>query len=98
MNSLASNVVNYCLSHTTNERYMNHSDPKEQQSLHMMKSFTTVQLVGSILTVLVIQLLILVFGKFLWNNFATKAFTNVQPVSSIWTIFAISILVKIMIA
>lgn len=98
MNSLASNFVNYCLSHTTNERYVNNDDPSEKQSLHIMRGFTTVQLVGSILTVIVIQLLVLVFGKYLWNNFATKAFSCVLPVDSIWTIFAISILLKIMIA
>jgi len=53
-------------------------------------------LVVLLVTAVVIQVLLMVLGKYLWNNFLVKAVTIVKPVDSIWTILAISILGRLL--
>lgn len=53
-------------------------------------------LVVLLVTAVVIQILLMVLGKYLWNNFLVKAVTIFKPVDSIWTILAISILARLL--
>ncbi len=43
------------------------------------------------------QILILIFGKYLWNNYLVKYVSIVSPVESIIDVLAISILLSLMI-
>ena len=48
-----------------------------------------------IISIVVIQILILIFGKWLWNNVATKLITGLRPASNIWQILGLAILIKL---
>ncbi len=43
----------------------------------------------------IIELIVLCFGKWLWNNVVVDLFTAVKPASNIWQILGFSILVKL---
>ncbi len=42
-------------------------------------------------------LVLLVFGKYLWNSFVVDMFTCVQPIDSVWPLIALSIVVKLVV-
>ena len=45
---------------------------------------------------IIIEILVLCFGKWLWNNIATKLVPVLQPVQTIWQILGFSILIKLL--
>jgi len=47
--------------------------------------------------IIFIQILLLFFGKYLWNNYLTKYVKSVNRIESVWHLLAISILVKLMV-
>ncbi len=49
-----------------------------------------------LVTYVVIFLLILLFGKYLWNEVLIKLIPGIKPVSSVWQVLGISILVSIL--
>lgn len=49
-----------------------------------------------LLTFILIEILVLFFGKWLWNNVVTKLVTVVKPATSIWQILGFSILIKLL--
>ena len=50
----------------------------------------------SFLTVFLIFILILFFGKFLWNNVLTDLIPAVKPVKSVWQILGLAILISLL--
>ena len=48
-----------------------------------------------ILAVLTVQILILLFGKFLWNNYLVKYVTILNPVESVVDLLAISLILAL---
>ncbi len=56
----------------------------------------TVSLLPMILAVLTVEILLLVVGKFLWNNYLVKSVTIVNPINSIVELFAISFLLRLL--
>ena len=42
-------------------------------------------------------LVLLVFGKYLWNSFVVDMFTCVQPIDSVWPLIALSIVVRLVV-
>jgi len=50
----------------------------------------------SVLTVLVILLLLLFFGKYLWNNVLHELVPGVKPAKSVWQILGIAILIMLL--
>ena len=50
-----------------------------------------------LLSFAIVQVLILCFGKYLWNNTLVKLIPAVKSASSIWEILGLSILLKLLI-
>ena len=48
-----------------------------------------------LISIIIVQLLVLLFGKYLWNNFLVNVLTIVKPVKNIWQLWAIFILCKL---
>lgn len=44
----------------------------------------------------IVEILVLVFGKFLWNHVLTRLVTIAKPAESIWQILGVSILLKLL--
>lgn len=55
-----------------------------------------IDLLPMILALVTIQLLVLLLGKYLWNEYLVKYVSIVKPVSSVLDLFAIMILLNIM--
>lgn len=49
-----------------------------------------------LLAVITVEILLLVLGKFLWNNYLVKSIAVINPVESIVEIFAISLLLRLL--
>lgn len=49
-----------------------------------------------ILSFIIVEILILIFGKFLWNTIAVKVIPGLKPVLNIWEILGLSILIKLL--
>ena len=49
-----------------------------------------------LLAFIVIEILVLIFGKYLWNNVATKLIPQLAQVKNIWQILGLSILIKLL--
>lgn len=45
---------------------------------------------------IIVEILVLVFGKFLWNHILVNIVTIAKPATSIWQILGISILLKLL--
>jgi len=50
-----------------------------------------------ILAVITVEIILLLVGKFLWNNYLVGAFTFVKPIESILQLFAITVLLRLLI-
>ena len=53
-------------------------------------------LLVSFLTVFIILLLILFFGKFLWNNVLVDLVPSIKPAKSVWQILGLAILLALL--
>ena len=63
---------------------------------HFQKSKTELML-PFFLAVLTTQLLLLILGKFLWNNYLVSKIAGVKKLDSILELFAISLLLRLVI-
>jgi hypothetical protein len=54
-------------------------------------------MVSFFITYLIVYVILLFVGKWLWNTFLVDMFSVVRPVNSIWHLVALSILVKLVI-
>lgn len=52
--------------------------------------------ISELLLAVAIFLLVLLFGRALWNNFAVKYITILKPVDSIWSLLALMVLFGLM--
>ena len=50
-----------------------------------------------LLAVVTVEILLLLVGKFLWNNYLVPAVTIVNPIDSIVNLFAITVLLRLLI-
>ena len=55
------------------------------------------ELVPLILAVITVEIILLLLGKFLWNNYLVGALTFVKPIDSIIQLFAITVLLRLLI-
>jgi len=55
------------------------------------------KLIVALFFIVLSQIFLLFFGKFLWNNYLIKSVNIVNPINSVWELLAISILVKLII-
>ena len=53
-------------------------------------------LLGALLASILTLLLLLVIGKYLWNNTLAKLVTVVKPATSIWQIFGLMLLLSLL--
>jgi len=49
-----------------------------------------------ILSFILVEILLLIFGKYLWNEVAIKLFNGLRKIRSIWEILGLSILIKLL--
>ena len=49
-----------------------------------------------IISFILVEILILIFGKYLWNKIAIKIIPGLKPILSIWEILGLSILIKLL--
>ena len=60
-----------------------------------LKKLSTYQLIAMFVSLIIMQLLLLLLGKWLWNSYLVPAVTSVKPIESVWQLLAISILLKL---
>lgn len=68
----------------------------DKYSSESIKKFTNFQLIAMIISLIISQLLLLLLGKFLWNNYLVKVFSGVNPIESVWQLLALSVLLKLL--
>lgn len=51
-----------------------------------------------ILAIITVEILVLLVGKYLWNNYLVKAVSIVNPIDSVLDLLAVSVLVKLLIS
>lgn len=61
-----------------------------------IKKLMNYQLLARIIAFVIVNALVLLFGKFLWNNYLAKLVSGVKPIDSVWQLLAISILLKML--
>ena len=49
-----------------------------------------------ILSFIIIELIVLLLGKYIWNNIVVDLISIARPVKNIWQIFGLSILIKLL--
>ena len=55
------------------------------------------QMIPFVLSVITVEIILLLLGKFLWNNYLVSALTFVRPLDSIIQLFAITVLLRLLI-
>jgi len=61
------------------------------------KHITSRDLLVFLLAYSTTMLILLLFGKFLWNNYLVKSLTIVNPVNSVFDLLALSILINLLV-
>tara|TARA_B110000908_G_C10226309_1_gene438107 strand:+ start:691 stop:939 length:249 start_codon:yes stop_codon:yes gene_type:complete len=56
------------------------------------------QPIALLLAIIISQLLLLLTGKYLWNNYLVNALTIVKPIDSIIQLFGISLLARLILS
>ena len=78
---------------------VNHNKEHYTNSLgggKMLNDYTGGELLVTLITLVIVYLLILVLGKYLWNNVFVKTFTFAKPINSIWQLFALVVLFSLL--
>ena len=70
----------------------NFTDKSEEENIK-----NDYNLVIGLFFIIISQILLLFFGKFLWNKYFVKAFKNVNSINTVWELLALSILFKLII-
>lgn len=65
--------------------------PSETQKSLLAKSPFLV-----LLSFIIIEVIVLCFGKWLWNNVVIQLVSGIKPAKTIWQILGLSILIKLM--
>ena len=55
-----------------------------------------IELIASIVSLVIVQIILLFLGQWLWNDFLVPAINFAQPIESIWQLLAISVLIKLL--
>ena len=53
-------------------------------------------IIPAVLAVVTVEIIVLLVGKYLWNNFLVKAVNIVNPIDSILELLAVSVLLKLL--
>ena len=90
MRKVLTEIINSAITQGVSENFQQeqpHFDPSQLSSKHGV-----IVLVSFIL----VELLVLFFGKFLWNSVVVKLISAAKPATSIWQILGFSILMKML--
>ena len=87
-------LENFIFNNIINSTNIEHFNPKEDMKTIIQK-LSNYQLIALIISVVISQLILLMIGKFLWNNYLVKLVTAVKPVTNIFDIMALSLLFKL---
>ena len=90
---IKASVFKLLLNNHTNKETFNTNELSREN----MKMLTNYQLVAMIISVVITQLLLLLLGKWLWNNYLVNTVSGVKPLESIGHLIAISVLLKLLI-
>ena len=90
---IQASVFKLLLNNHTNKETFNTNELSREN----MKMLTNYQLVAMIISVVITQLLLLLLGKWLWNNYLVNTVSGVKPLESIGHLIAISLLLKLLI-
>lgn len=77
--------------YTAIEKFLSNVTP----SVEGFENNPIVKALPAVVAVVVSQVILLLVGKFLWNNYLVKAVTMVKPLTSIVQLFAISVLLRL---
>lgn len=61
-----------------------------------LQNLSNGEMAVTLITLVIVYLLILLLGKYLWNNVFVKIFTIAKPITSIWQLFALVILFSLL--
>ncbi len=64
-------------------------------NLPSMKEYSNTQMVVALITLLIVYSLVLLLGKYLWNNVLVKLIPAVQPAKDIWQILGFVVLMSL---
>ena len=87
---IQSSVFNSMLCLTKNNE--NFSDKKE----NYIRNVSILNLIASVISVVIVYALILLLGKYLWNNYLVEVSDSIKPIESLWTLLGISVLFKLL--
>ena len=79
------------------ERLINMTQSKTENFSTLDNEIVKKHKISFIIAAILVQLLLLLFVKFLWNNYLVNTITIVNPVKSVWHIWAISILLRLIV-
>lgn len=79
-------ITNWLVGKFNNENF---TDKREKEN--------NFNLIIGLFFIIISQVLLLFFGKFLWNNYFVKTFKNVNSINTVWDLLALSILFKLII-
>jgi len=65
-------------------------------SSHTQKSLMSKNPFLVLISFIIIEILVLCFGKWLWNNIVIRLVSGVRPANSIWQILGLSVLIKLL--
>ena len=68
-----------------------------REDFHNEKKINMNNALPFVLAIITSQIILLMLGKFLWNNYLVKNVTIVKPINSVIDLLAISFLIKLVI-
>ena len=67
-----------------------------QQNRHQAENVFQKHAIAFFIAALIVEIFVLLFGKFLWNEVLVELTSIVKPATNIWQILGISILLKLL--
>lgn len=89
MRDIIEKVLNKIFSCSKNENFFG-------GALKKNLALSNAQTVSLILSVIIVQIILLFAGKYLWNTYLVNAVTIINPIESVWTLLGISVLLKLL--
>ena len=95
MRQVIEQFVYQALVHSNKENFSAGND--NPMSAENLKKLSMYQMIALIVSLIVSQLLLLVLGKWLWNEYLVPSIRTVNKLDSIWQLMGISILLRLLI-
>lgn len=89
MRDIIEKVLNKLFSCSKNENFFG-------GALKNNLALSTGQTISVVLSIVIVQIILLFAGKYLWNNYLVQAVKIVNPIDNVWTLLAVSVLLKLL--